>query len=72
MKHISAFTFITMLAVVAPASAAQYSGYVCEVTLVVPTSTPYGSSGYLQIQLTSSPKCKGKNVPGVAARSALS
>lgn len=66
MRLISAVALIAMLAVAAPASADQYAGYVCEVTLVSPTASPYGSSGYLQIQLTSSPKCGGNKVPGVA------
>lgn len=66
MRQFLAVAFITMLALAAPASAQQFAGYLCEVTLVSPTSGPYGSSGYLQIQLTSSPGCRGNQVAGVA------
>lgn len=66
MRPISVIAVLSMLAVAPSASAQQYAGYVCEATLVAPTPSPYGSHGYLQVKLTSSPKCLGNSVPGVA------
>jgi hypothetical protein len=44
----------------------QYSGYVCEARLVMPTSSSYGLHGYLQIRLTSSPNCRGDVTPSLS------
>ena len=66
MKHIFAFAVVAMLSITTSAFAEQHTGYVCAVRLVPHSLSPYGSSGYLQIQLTSSPKCNGETVPGVA------
>ena len=66
MKRLASHVFATVLSISANASAAQYTGYVCEVRLVVPSSTPYGSFGHLQLRMTSSARCAGTTVPAVA------
>lgn len=60
------FGLVGLTTLVAPVSAQQYTGFVCEVRLIPNAPSPYGTVGHLQLTLTTSANCRGQRVPGVA------